>query len=63
MSESRRINIMPPIASWRGDVKPDEHGPHPTHWVLYVNGDEVACAVSHGEIMAALERFLLGARD
>ena len=56
--ETRRINIMPPLPFWRGDIKLDAHGPHATDWVLYVDGDEVARALSRDEIHAALERFL-----
>ncbi|MGE3702627.1 MAG: hypothetical protein AB7G08_28255 [Hyphomicrobiaceae bacterium] len=56
--ESRRINIMPPIAFWRGDIKLDKQGPHPSEWVLYVDGGEVARAVTRGEVDEALERFL-----
>jgi hypothetical protein len=56
--ETRRINIMPPLTHWRGDIKLDKSGPHPTQWVLYVDGDEIGRATSRGEIHTALERFL-----
>ena len=56
--ETRRINIMPPLTHWRGDIKLDKSGPHPSEWVLYVDGDEVGRAASRGEIHTALECFL-----
>ena len=56
--DSRRINIMPRLPYWRGDIKLDTNGPHATDWVLYVDGDEVARALSRAELETALERFL-----
>ena len=56
--ESRRINIMPPLSHWRGDIKMDTNGPNTTDWVLYVDGDEVARALSRGELETELIRFL-----
>jgi hypothetical protein len=45
---------MPPLMEWRGDIKLAERGPHPSDWVLYVDGDEVARSSSRAEIEAAL---------
>ena len=56
--ETRRINIMPPLPYWRGDIKLDTNEPHASDWVLYVDGDEVARALSRAELEMALERFL-----
>jgi hypothetical protein len=56
--QSRRVNIMPPVPYWRGDIKLDKNGPHATEWVLYVDGDEIARALSLTEVDAALESFL-----
>ena len=40
--DSYRVDIMPPEPEWRGDIKMQERLPHPTDWVVYVNGDEIA---------------------
>jgi hypothetical protein len=56
--ESRRVNIMPPLRYWRGDIKLDTQGPHATQWVLYVDGDEVARTESRSDVDLALEKFL-----
>jgi hypothetical protein len=60
--EHCHINIMPPLPYWRGDIKLDEKGPHPSEWVLYVDSDEIARALSRTEIDAALESFLSSRR-
>jgi hypothetical protein len=56
--ETRRINIMPPLPFWRGEMKLETSGPHPTEWVLYIDGDEIARAPSRSEIDSALACYL-----
>jgi hypothetical protein len=61
--DTRRIDIMPPLPYWRGDIRLDNNGPHPTEWVLYVDGDEIARSPSRVEIEGMLNRFLSDASD
>ena len=35
-----RVNILPPLTHWRGDIKPGEIDA--TQWIVYIDGDEVA---------------------
>jgi len=52
---SRRVDIMPPLPCWRGDVKLDgRSAPHPSHWVTYLDGEEVARVGRRDELEAAL---------
>jgi hypothetical protein len=38
--DRNRVNILPPVPHWRGDIKPSEIDP--TKWIIYFDGDEVA---------------------
>ena len=38
--DSRRLDVLPPRPFWRGQAAPD--GIHPTQWIIYVDGEEIA---------------------
>ncbi len=40
--ESYRVDIMPPADQWRGDMKPSDGLPHPTDWIVHLDGEEIA---------------------
>jgi hypothetical protein len=48
--EVHAINLMPPKAQWRGQLAVKDHGPHPTDWVGYVAGEEVARGATRLEL-------------
>lgn len=52
------INVMPPQAQWAGDFKLEGYEPHPSDWVLYVEGEEVARVQSRAEVDAEFLRVL-----
>lgn len=53
--ECRRVDIMPPLPCWRGDIKLGGNGaPHPTDWVVYLDGEEVARVSTRDDLEAAV---------
>lgn len=49
--DSWRIDIMPPIDEWCGDTMLDGKGkPHKTQWVGYVDGNEIARALTRRDL-------------
>ena len=56
---SYRVNIMPPIAEWRGDAKLEGHVPHDTDWIIYIDGEEMARVQCYQDL-APFVRKLLG---
>ena len=40
--EVLRVNVLPPIALWKGDMKLPKYQPHETDWIVFVNGEEIA---------------------
>lgn len=58
-----RVDIMPPIAEWRGGIKLSGQGaPHATDWVIYMNGEEIARVSKRGDIAPALTPQLLASK-
>jgi hypothetical protein len=56
---SHRVDIMPPIAFWRGSLKPEgDSAPHPSDWVIYVDGSEIARVSKRGDIEPVIARQL-----
>lgn len=54
-----RVDIMPPVAEWRGDIKMAEHGPHATDWVVYADGMEIARVRRREELPSGIGGWLL----
>jgi hypothetical protein len=53
-----RVNIMPPLPYWRGDIKMDgEFAPHATDWVVYLDGEEIARVRAREDLEAAILTF------
>ena len=58
-----RVDIMPPVGAWRGDIKLTGAGaPHATDWVVYMNGEEIARVMRRDDIASALTPQLLEAK-
>ena len=38
--DSRRVDVLPPRPSWRGQNEPS--GLDPKQWIIYVDGEEIA---------------------
>ena len=51
-----RVDILPPLSQWRGDIKPSEIDP--THWIIYADGDEIGRAESCAAITTILAGLL-----
>jgi hypothetical protein len=49
-----RVDIMPPLDHWAGDMQLDGYKPHIIDWVVYADGDEVARVTALDGIEAAL---------
>lgn len=56
--EVYRVDIMPPAAEWRGDMKPSGQLPHPTDWVIHLDGDEIARVRRREDIASAVVKRL-----
>lgn len=54
-----RVDILPPVAEWRGDIKPGPDTPHPTDWIVYANGDEIARVTRREDLQSALADLCL----
>ena len=55
-----RVDIMPPVAMWRGDIKLTGAGaPHPTDWVIFANGEEIARVRRREDLADAVSSRLL----
>ena len=57
--EVYRVDIMPPIAEWRGDFKLDDYPPHATDWVVYLDGVEIARVAKRDELQSAVTTKLI----
>ena len=53
-----RVDIMPPESEWDGDFKLDGFPPHPTDWVVYVDGEEITRVRKRGDLAEATIRAL-----
>lgn len=56
--EVYRVDIMPPAGEWSGDLKPSGDLPHPTDWVIHVDGEEIARVQRRADIHDAITRCL-----
>lgn len=56
--EVYRVDIMPPAGEWSGDMKPTGDLPHPTDWVIHLDGDEIARVRSREDVDDAIARWL-----
>ena len=55
-----RVNIMPPLPDWRGDMKMGPpYGPHATDWVVYLNDEEIARGRTRDELDRLISQRLL----
>jgi hypothetical protein len=54
--EAYRVDIMPPATEWRGDMKPSDRLPHPTDWVVHLDGEEIARVRRREDIDGAVQR-------
>ena len=54
--DSYRIDILPPAADWRGDMKPG--AVDPTHWIIYVDGEEIGRVTRRADIATILTKSL-----
>lgn len=53
--QSHRVDIMPPLPFWHGDMKlTGEGAPHPTDWVAFIDGEEVARVREKVELVGAI---------
>ena len=41
-TERHRVDILPPLPAWNGDIVLEGFAPDPTHWIVYVHGEEIA---------------------
>ena len=56
--EVYRVDIMPPASEWRGDMKPSATLPHPTDWVVHLDGAEIARVRRRDDIADAVVKRL-----
>lgn len=56
--DAYRVDIMPPATDWRGDMRPSKELPHPTDWVVHLDGEEMARVRRRDDIAAAVARRL-----
>lgn len=54
-----RVDIMPPLPCWRGDMKMQgSFAPHATDWVVYLDGDEIARVQRREDLQPAIAAAL-----
>ena len=53
------VDIMPPIADWRGDHKLDGYPPHAIDWVVYLDGVEIARVAERDDLQTAVTTKLI----
>lgn len=51
-----RVDIMPPVRAWRGSTKLSEL-PHPTDWVVHIDGEVIGHADSQSAALSLVEKF------
>ena len=54
-----RVDIMPPVPHWRGDTKLGPDLPHPTDWIVFVDGDEIARVARREDLEGTLATLRL----
>ena len=52
--EHVRVDVMPPVAHWAGDMQLEGYEPHESDWVLYADGEETGRVREVAEIENAL---------
>lgn len=57
--EVYRVDIMPPANEWSGSMKPSGGLPHPTDWVIHLDGDEIARVRRRDDIVQAVTSHLV----
>ena len=57
--ETFRIDVLPPVSAWRGQIKLDDRPPHATDWIVYVDGEEFARVRRREDLVGALNERLL----
>ena len=57
--QSHRVNIMPPLSEWRGDMKLPDYEPHAIDWVIYADDEEIARVTKRGDLEAIVAQRLL----
>ena len=51
---SCRVNVLPPVPLWDGDMKLENHQPDPEHSIIYVDGEEIARVKRREDLGAAM---------
>ncbi len=57
------VNILPPVAEWRGQSRLAGFEPHVSDWILYLDGEEIARVRSVAEFERTVLGYLSAARD
>ena len=52
------VNLLPPAPQWSGDIKMEGYEPHPTEWIVFADGEELARISERGDIDDVLTRLL-----
>ena len=53
-----RVDIMPPVAHWDGDMYLEGHEPHGTDWVLYADGEVIGRVTRRDDLEATIKRLI-----
>lgn len=56
--DSHRVDILPPINHWNGDIQLSGYKPHKTDWILFIDGEEVARATSRSLLEHGCDKAL-----
>ena len=61
--EIYRVDIMPPEAEWSGDIRlTAAFAPHPTDWVVYLDGEELARVSRRDDLNTIVPQKFLASR-
>ena len=61
--DSWRVDVLPPLPLWRGQIKLESTPPHPTDWIVYVDGEEIARVRRRDDLDAVVGRHLAIGKD
>jgi hypothetical protein len=53
-----RVNILPPMHLWQGDIMLDDAKPDPTHWQVFADGELLALIERQEDVGPALVPLL-----
>lgn len=56
---SYRVDVLPPVPFWQGQFKLNNHQPHATDWIIFVDGNELARVSHRDDIAACVQQRLL----